>query len=100
MRPAAIGSGVAAIVFAALAVQQKLAASSAYRDADTLLTPDGRYRDASAIDRYAALQRDGDASTRNAYVSAGVAVGFAAAAGVLGWKGWHPSADGGVAVRF
>jgi len=100
IRPAAIGSGAAAAIFAALAVQQALAASGASRDADGLLGADGTFQRASDIDRYAALRRDADASTRNAYLSAGVAVGFAAAAGVLGWKGWHASADGGVAVRF
>jgi hypothetical protein len=100
VRPAAIGSGAAAAVFAALAVQQALAASRASRDADGLLGADGTFQRASDIDRYAALRREADASTRNAYLSAGVAVGFAAAAGVLGWKGWHASAEGGVAVRF
>ena len=100
IRPAAIGSGAAAAIFAALAVQQALAASGASRDADGLLGADGTFQRASDIDRYAALRRDADAGTRNAYVSAGVAVGFAAAASVLGWKGWHASADGGVAVRF
>jgi hypothetical protein len=33
---------------------------------------------------------DGDDAKRNAYVSAGAAVVFAAAAGVLGWKSMDP----------
>ena len=100
IRPAAIGSGAAAALFAAIAVQQTFAASAANRDADALLGPDGTFQRTGDIDRYAALRRDADASTRNSDVSAGVAVGFAAAAGVLGWKGWHASPDGGVGVRF
>jgi hypothetical protein len=51
--------------------------------------------------RYHALRGDADAARRNAYVSAGLAAAFTAAAGVLGWMSWdRPPDPAAVAFRF
>jgi hypothetical protein len=99
MRPAAIGSGVLALGFGALSVQQGLAASGAYDDANAMLGPGGVLLPGSDPARYQDLLDQGDAAKRNAYVSAGATVVFAVAAGVLGWM----SRDGRppeLAIRF
>ncbi|HET8540517.1 MAG TPA: PEGA domain-containing protein, partial [Anaeromyxobacter sp.] len=86
MRPAAYVGGAVAGGFLILAIQQGLTASSAYSDADAMVAPDGTLLPGSDPARYRALMDDGDVAKRNAYVSAGAAVVFAAAAGYLGWK--------------
>jgi hypothetical protein len=100
MRPTAIGSGVAAVALAALAVQQGLSASSASSDAEAMLDG-GVFRPGADQARYRELRGDADAARRNAYVSAGFAAAFATAAGVLGWMSWDRSPDPeAVAFRF
>ncbi|ABS28535.1 PEGA domain-containing protein [Anaeromyxobacter sp. Fw109-5] len=99
MRPTAIGSGVAAVALAALAVQQGMAASSASSEADAML--DGEvFRPGADRTRYAQLRADADGARRNTYVSAGFAAAFATAAGVLGWMSWDRSPDPGSLVAF
>ncbi|WP_242343123.1 PEGA domain-containing protein [Anaeromyxobacter terrae] len=89
MRPTAIGSGAAAVLLAALALQQGLSASSKSRDADGMIDGEtSRFKPGADPARYYALQRDADAARRNAYVSAGFGAALAAAAGVLGWMSW------------
>ncbi|HEY6097819.1 MAG TPA: hypothetical protein VIW03_00220 [Anaeromyxobacter sp.] len=100
MRPAAIGSGIAAGAFAALAIQQVFASRSAYSDADAMVGPGGTLVPGSDPARYRSLRSDGDAAKRNAYVSAGAAVAFAAAAGVLGWRSMGRPAEPALAFRF
>jgi hypothetical protein len=100
LRRAAIGSAIVASGFAVLGVQQALAARNAYADADGMVEG-GVFPAGSSVARYHALVDDGDAAKRNAYVSAGAAVVFAATAGVLGWKSVGPSGgNGAVAFRF
>ncbi len=97
MRPAAYGAGAVAGGLVALAIQQGFAARSAYSDADALVRADGVALTDPA--RYHALVDDGNAAKRNAYVSAGVAVAFGAAAGYLGWKSMDHSVPT-LAFRF
>ncbi|HSD18579.1 MAG TPA: PEGA domain-containing protein [Anaeromyxobacter sp.] len=92
MRPTAIGSGVAAVALAALAVQQGMAASNASSDADAMLDG-GVFRPGADQARYGELRGDADAARRNAYLSAGFAAAFTTAAGVLGWMSWDRSPD-------
>lgn len=98
-RPTAIGSGVAAIALAALAVQQGMAASSASSEADAMVDGDV-FRPGADRTRYAQLRADADGARRNTYVSAGFAAAFATAAGVLGWMSWDRSPDPGTLVAF
>jgi hypothetical protein len=100
LRPAAIGSGVMAGLLAGFSIQQGLAARSRYADADAMVGPNGALLPGSDAGRYRALRGDGDAAKRNAYVSAGAAVAFAAAAGVLGWKSFPRSPEPAIAFRF
>jgi hypothetical protein len=99
LRRGAIGSAVLATGFAALSLQQALAARSAYADADRMVQG-GVLAMGSDVARYDALLDDGDAAKRNAWISAGAAVVFAATAGVLGWHAWRPDAEPTVAFRF
>ena len=98
MRPAAIGAGAAAGLLAVLAIQQGFSARGAYSDADAMLQG-GVFVPGSDPAHSDELQQQGDAAKRNAYISAGAAVVFAAAAGYLGWRSVEP-ADGAVGVRF
>jgi hypothetical protein len=102
MRPTAIASGVVALGFGALAVHQGLAASSAYSDANGMVEANRNLAAGADQSRYHALVNDGDAATRNMYVSAGAAVLFAGAAGVLGWRSIDHGAPatGALAVHF
>ena len=100
MRPAAIGSGIAACAFAALAIQQGFASRKAYSDADAMVGPGGTLVPGSDPARYRSLRSDGDAAKRNTYISAGAAAAFAAAAGVLGWKSMDRSPEPALAFRF
>jgi hypothetical protein len=88
LRRATIGSAVVAAGLAGLAVQQAVSARTAYADADAMLAG-GVFRpgtSAADVSRYHALRDDGDGARRNAYLSAGAAAAFAAAAGFLGWR--------------
>jgi hypothetical protein len=96
LRPAAYGAGAVAGGLLVLAIQQGLAARSAYSDADALVRGDGALLSSA---RYHALVDDGNAARRNAYVSAGLAVAFGAAAGYLGWKSVDHSGPA-LALRF
>lgn len=97
MRPAMWISGGLALGFGALATQQAMAASSARSDANAMLGDGGVLNGDPA--RYHALDARADRASRNAYVSAGAAVVFAAAAGVLGYMTWD-RAPGPPAIRF
>ncbi len=100
MRPAAYGAGAVAGGFLLLAIQQGLAARSAYADADAMVGPDAIYLPGSDPARHGALIDDGNAARRNAYVSAGATAAFAAAAGVLGWKSLDRGPGPELAFRF
>ncbi len=102
LRRGAIASAIAASGFAALGVQQGLAARRAYADADAMVDGDVLAPGSSGADadRYRVLREDGDAARRNAYLSAGAAVVFAATAGILGWRSARPAAEPTVAFRF
>jgi hypothetical protein len=100
MRLNAIGSGVAAVALAVVAVQQGMAASSASSDADAMLDG-GVFRPGVDQGRYRELRSDADAARRSTYLSAGFAAAFATAAGVIGWMSWDRSPDPAVvAFRF
>jgi hypothetical protein len=99
LRRGAIGSAIVASGFAALGVQQGLAARSAYADADAMVEGEALVA-GSDVARYNALMDDGDGARRNAYLSAGAAVVFAATAGILGWRSGRTAADPTVAFRF
>jgi tetratricopeptide (TPR) repeat protein len=99
-RPTAIGSGVAALAFGGLAIQQGLSASRANGDADAMLGSGGVLRPGSDPSRYQGLRQDGEAASRNAYVSAGAAVALAAAAGAFGWLSWDRPPEPTLALRF
>ena len=100
MRPAAIGSGILAGAFVALALQQASASRSAHADADAMVGPDAQLVPGADPARYRDLRDDGDSAKRNTYVSAGAAVVFAAAAGFLGWKSFDHPAEPALAFRF
>ncbi len=100
VRPAAIGSGIVAGAFVALALQQASASRSAYADADAMVGPDAQLVPGADPARYRDLRDDGDSAKRNTYVSAGAAVVFAAAAGFLGWKSFDHAAEPALAFRF
>ena len=85
MRPAAWGAGAVATGFLVLAIQQGVSAKGSYADADAMVSG-GALVPGSDPARYQALVDDGNAAKRNAYVSAGLAVAFGAAAGYLGWR--------------
>ncbi len=98
MRHGAFATGALAVGFTALSVQQALAAKSAYDEARSMkATPNTLQGDPA---RYWALLDRGDAASRNAYLSAGAAAAFAAAAGVLGWMSRDRSPEPGLAFRF
>jgi hypothetical protein len=86
MRPAAYVSIGLAAVFTGLAVQQGLSAHQASSDASAMVGPGGSLAVGSDPGRYQSLRDQAAASSRNAYLSAGAAIVFAATAGVLGWK--------------
>jgi hypothetical protein len=102
MRPAAIGGGVVALGLAGLAIHQGRTASTAYSDASALVLPDGNLRNAADRPRYYALRSDGDAATRNMYVSAGAAAILAGTAAVLGWRSFDvaPAGPAALALSF
>ncbi len=103
MRPAAFGTGAAAGVFLILAVQQGLAAKSAYSDADAMVGAGGVLVPGSDPAHYRALVADGDAAKRNAYICAGATAVLAVAAGYLGWSSIDHAAPAGpptLAFRF
>ena len=86
VNPARTAVGVSILTgFLVLAIQQGFSARSAYADADAMASG-GALLPGSDPARYHGLVDDGDAAKRNAYVSAGLAVAFGAAAGYLGWR--------------
>jgi hypothetical protein len=91
-------SGGLALGFAGLATQQGLASASAGSDADAMLSG-GVLRPGTDPGRYRDLRDRADASSRNAYLSAGAAVVFAGTAAVLGWSSWQRE-PGPPALRF
>ena len=101
MRPTAYGCAVLAGVFGGLAVQQGLTARQASADASAMVGPGGSLAPGSDPARYEGLQTDSHAAARNAYISAGVAVGLAVTAGYLGWRSRVPAAEEpALALRF
>lgn len=88
-RPTAIGGGLAALLLGGIALQQGLSASGARADMEDMLDSNSVVKDGN-LTRYRSLEADADAASRNAYFSAGAAVVFATAAGVLGWQVWGP----------
>jgi hypothetical protein len=101
MRPTAYASIGLAAVFTGLAIQQGLAASQASSDASAMVGPDGSLAVGSDPGRYQSLRDQASAASRNAYLSAGAAVVFAATAGVLGWKSRaHAEEPGTLALAF
>jgi len=101
MRPAAYASIGLGAVFTGLAIQQGLVARQASSDASAMVGPNGSLAVGSDPSRYQSLRDQAAASSRNAYVSAGVAVVFAATAGVLGWKSRAPAEEPGtLALAF
>jgi hypothetical protein len=100
MRRGAYGSALLFGVFTGVAIHQVLSARQASSDADAMVGPDGALAAGSSAVRYNDLRDDARARSRNAYVSAGAAVVFAATAGVLGWKSRAPAAEPALAVRF
>ncbi|HUL60857.1 MAG TPA: PEGA domain-containing protein [Anaeromyxobacteraceae bacterium] len=99
MRPAAIGAGVLALGFTGLAVQQGTSAQQAYSQARAMLGADGNLVPLADRVHYESLRTQGDAATRNAWLSAGAAVVLAAGAGALGWMSFD-GAPGPPAIRF
>jgi hypothetical protein len=91
MRPTAVGTGVAAALLGALALQQGLAASRAYGDADAMVLPGGSYVPGASAADHAALLDEGDAHRRNAWIAAGGAVLSATASGVFWWLSREPA---------
>ncbi|HEX9050874.1 MAG TPA: hypothetical protein VF841_10115, partial [Anaeromyxobacter sp.] len=98
-RPAAWGTGAVATACLVLAIQQGFSARSSYADADAMVRTDGVLVPGADPARYRGLLEDGDAARRNAYVSAGLAVAFGAAAGYLGWTSVDRP-DPALAFRF
>jgi hypothetical protein len=91
MRPTAVGAGVAAALLGAMALQQGLAASGAYGDADAMVLPGGSWAPGADAAAHAALLDEGDAHRRNAWIAAGGAVLSATASGVLWWLSREPA---------
>jgi hypothetical protein len=101
MRPAAYASAGLVAIFTGLAIQQGLVSKQASNDAAAMVGPDGALSAGSDPAAYQALRDRSSAASRNAYVSAGVAVVFAATAGVLGWKSRaHAEEPPALALRF
>jgi hypothetical protein len=91
MRPAAYVSLGLSAVFTTIAIQQGLTARQASSDASAMVGSDGALAAGSDPGRYQTLTDQAAAASRNAYISAGAAVVFAATAGVLGWKSRAPA---------
>lgn len=98
-RPTAIAGGIAALLFGGIAVQQGLSASGSHSDMAAMLDGNGVVKDGD-LARYRSLESDANAATRNAYVSAGATLVFAATAGVLGWQAWGPDRQGPSPLAF
>ena len=100
MRPAAYGSALLVGIFAGLAIQQGLTARQDSADARKMVGPDGVLAPGSDLTRYRELRDGYRSSSRNAYLSGGAAVVFAATAGVLGWKSRAAAHEPALALRF
>jgi hypothetical protein len=95
LRPAALGSAVAALGAAAATTHQLLAARGEDRAADRLVRADG-----TIVGDSAAYARHRDAAAgarRNAWIGAAGTAVFAAGAAALGWLSFE---DGQPVVRF
>ena len=85
LKPVAIGATVLAVALAGISVQQGLAARDAYADADAMVLPGGvLVPGATPADRAAAVDQ-GDAASRNAWITGTAALVSGAGAGVLWW---------------
>jgi len=94
MRPAAWGTGAAAVTLAGVAVWKFTASSSATKSANDLVT-NGVLRDPAAYQRH----KDDASSARTwGWTSLGGSLVFAAAAGTLGYLSWDE--EKGPVVRF
>jgi hypothetical protein len=100
MRPAAYGSAILFGLFTGVAIHQGLTARQASADADAMVGPGGVLAAGSSPARYDDLRDESRIAARNAYVSAGAAVVFAATAGVLGWKSRAAAREPALALRF
>jgi hypothetical protein len=100
MRRGAYGSAVLFGLFTGLAIHQGLSARQASADADAMVGPGGVLAAGSSAARYNDLREDSRAASRNAYVSGGAAIVFAATAAVLGWKSRAPAGEPALALRF
>jgi hypothetical protein len=100
LRPAAYGSAILFGLFTGVAIHQGLAARQATADADAMVGPGGVLAPGSSAARYDDLRHDSRVAARNAYVSAGAAIVFAATAGVLGWRSRAPAGEPALALRF
>jgi hypothetical protein len=78
------GTGSAALILSGLALWQGLASRDASARARSLLQPDGSVP-AASLAAYDAARASAGRMERNAYLAAGGAALFAAAAGTLGW---------------
>jgi PEGA domain len=85
LKPLAIGATVLAVALAGVSVQQGLKAHDAYADADAMVLPGGiLVPGATPADRAAAVDQ-GDAASRNAWITGTAALVSGAGAGVLWW---------------
>jgi hypothetical protein len=100
MRPAAYGSAILFGLFTGVTIHQGLTARQASADADAMVGPGGVLAPGSSAARYNDLRDDSRVASRNAYVSAGAAIVFAATAGVLGWRSRAPAGEPALALRF
>jgi len=100
MRPAAYGSALLVGIFTGLAIQQGLSARQASADAGNMVGPDGVLAPGSDATRYRELRDEYRSASRNAYLSGGAAVVFAATAGVLGWKSRAPAREAALSLGF
>jgi hypothetical protein len=98
--PAAIGAGVLAVGLAGFALQQNIAASRDYAEAQDQLLPDGSFKNAQAQARYYDLRSEGDHARRNATISVGAAAVFGITAAVLGWNAWHAHPERGAMLTI
>jgi hypothetical protein len=98
VKPTIYAGAALAGALGALALQQGLAARSAYDRAAGFVRPDGAFATEADLSRYRDATASGDAARRNAWLAVGGSAAFAATAGVLGYLTW--TADGSPAVRF
>jgi hypothetical protein len=88
VRPAAWGSGAAALGLGGLAAWQAVESRSRARDAAAMLRPDGSFLPGADPAAYERARSASSAARRNAWAAAAASAAFAAAAGALGWFGY------------